>query len=47
MQQVVVGFVFAVKVLPIIVFVASVMAVLYHLGIMQRVVGMLARWFRG
>ncbi len=32
------GFVFAVKVLPIIIFFASFMAVLYHLGIMQRVV---------
>ncbi len=41
--NVVVGFVFAIKVLPIIVFVASCMAVLYHLGIMQRVVALLAR----
>lgn len=32
------GFVFAVKVLPVIVFFASLMAVLYHLGVMQRVV---------
>jgi concentrative nucleoside transporter, CNT family len=32
------GFVFAVKVLPIIVFFASLMGVLYHLGVMQRVV---------
>jgi len=32
------GFVFAVKVLPIIIFFASLMAVLYHLGIMQRIV---------
>lgn len=40
---VVVGFVFAIKVLPIIIFMASVMAVLYHLGIMQRVVKLLAR----
>lgn len=38
-----VGFVLAVKVLPIIIFVASLMAVLYHLGIMQRIVGLLAR----
>jgi CNT family concentrative nucleoside transporter len=38
-----VGFVFAIKVLPIIIFIASVMAVLYHLGIMQRVVALLAR----
>jgi len=36
------GFIFAVKVLPIIVFFASFMAVLYHLGIMQRVVAGLA-----
>jgi concentrative nucleoside transporter, CNT family len=42
-QPVVVGFVFAVKVLPIIVFMASVMAILYHLGIMQRLVALLAR----
>jgi CNT family concentrative nucleoside transporter len=40
---VVVGFLFAIKVLPIIIFVASVMAILYHLGIMQRVVALLAR----
>ena len=33
----------AVKVLPIIIFMASLMAVLYHLGIMQRVVALLAR----
>jgi concentrative nucleoside transporter, CNT family len=42
-ESVVVGFVFAIKVLPIIVFVASLMAILYHLGIMQRVVAVLAR----
>ena len=36
------GFIFAVKVLPIIIFFASFMAVLYHLGIMQRVVAVLA-----
>ena len=36
------GFVFAVKVLPIIIFFASLMAVLYHLGIMQRVVAVVA-----
>jgi CNT family concentrative nucleoside transporter len=41
--SVTVGFLFAVKVLPIIIFIASVMAVLYHLGIMQRVVALLAR----
>lgn len=38
-----VGFIFAIKVLPIIIFMASLMAVLYHLGIMQRVVALLAR----
>jgi concentrative nucleoside transporter, CNT family len=32
------GFIFAVKVLPVIVFFASLMSVLYHLGIMQRIV---------
>ncbi len=32
------GFVFAVRVLPVIIFFASLMSVLYHLGVMQRVV---------
>ncbi|MFM7134132.1 MAG: NupC/NupG family nucleoside CNT transporter [Planctomycetota bacterium] len=41
------GFIFAVKVLPIIIFFASFMAVLYHLGIMQRVIAVLARGLRG
>ena len=36
------GFIFVVKVLPIIIFFASLMAVLYHLGIMQRLVAVLA-----
>lgn len=36
------GFVFGVKVLPVIIFFASLMAVLYHLGIMQRVVAVIA-----
>lgn len=36
------GFVFATRVLPVIVFFASFMAVLYHLGIMQRIVAGLA-----
>jgi concentrative nucleoside transporter, CNT family len=36
------GFVFAVRVLPVIVFFASLMTVLYHLGIMQRVVAAVA-----
>jgi CNT family concentrative nucleoside transporter len=43
LRPVVVGFVLAVKVLPLIIFIASLMAVLYHLGIMQRLVTMLAR----
>jgi CNT family concentrative nucleoside transporter len=42
-HPVMVGFVLAVKVLPIIIFVASLMAVGYHLGIMQRIVALLAR----
>lgn len=36
------GFVFATRVLPIIIFFASLMGVLYHLGIMQRVIAALA-----
>ena len=36
------GFIFAVKVLPIIIFFASLMSVLYHLGVMQRVVAAVA-----
>jgi CNT family concentrative nucleoside transporter len=36
------GFVFAFRVLPTIVFVSALFAVLYHLGIMQRVVGAVA-----
>ncbi|MFL5308355.1 MAG: NupC/NupG family nucleoside CNT transporter [Polyangia bacterium] len=43
LHPVMVGFVLAVKVLPIIIFVASLMAVLYHLGLMQRLVALLAR----
>ena len=43
LRPVSVGFVLAVKVLPLIVFVASLMAVLYHMGIMQRLVTALAR----
>ncbi len=42
-HTVVVGFVLAVRVLPLIIFVASLMAVLYHLGIMQRIVTLLSR----
>ena len=40
------GFIFAVKVLPIIIFFAALMAVLYHLGIMQRVISLLASVLR-
>lgn len=36
------GFVFAFKVLPVIIFFASLMAVLYHLGVMQRIVAAIA-----
>ncbi|GAB4192987.1 MAG: nucleoside transporter [Wenzhouxiangellaceae bacterium] len=36
------GFVFAIQVLPTIIFFASLMAVLYHLGIMQRIVQAMA-----
>ena len=36
------GFVFAVRVLPIIVFFASLVSVLYHLGAMQRVIAAIA-----
>ncbi len=36
------GFIFATKVLPVIIFFASIMAVLYHLGVMQRIVGAFA-----
>jgi CNT family concentrative nucleoside transporter len=43
LQPAFVGFILAAKVLPIIIFMASLMAVLYHLGIMQRVVALLAR----
>lgn len=36
------GFVFAIRVLPVIVFFAALMGVLYHLGVMQRVVAVVA-----
>ncbi len=36
------GFIFAFQVLPTIIFVASLMAVLYHIGIMQKIVGAIA-----
>ena len=38
-----VGFVFAFRVLPTIVFFSSLMAVLYHLGLMQKLVTLMAR----
>lgn len=44
------GFIFAVKVLPIIIFFAAIMSVLYHLGIMQRIISVVAiaiRWTLG
>lgn len=40
------GFVFAVQVLPTVVFMAAFMSVLYHLGIMPRLIGLLAWLFR-
>jgi CNT family concentrative nucleoside transporter len=39
-------FVFAVRVLPILIFMASVFSVLYHFGILQRVVNLLAHGLR-
>ncbi|MEO0481851.1 MAG: nucleoside transporter C-terminal domain-containing protein [Planctomycetota bacterium] len=38
-----VGFIFATAVLPIIIFFSSVMSIAYHLGIMQRLVGVMAK----
>ncbi|MDH5454643.1 MAG: NupC/NupG family nucleoside CNT transporter [Gammaproteobacteria bacterium] len=38
------GFTVALNVLPVIVFFAALMSVLYYLGIMQRVVGVLGGW---
>jgi CNT family concentrative nucleoside transporter len=40
------GFVFALQVLPIIVFFASLIAVFYHLGIMERVVSIIGGFIR-
>lgn len=37
------GFIFAFQVLPTIIFVSSIMAVLYHLGIMQAIVNVIAK----
>jgi CNT family concentrative nucleoside transporter len=42
-EPVVVGFIFAIKVLPILIFMASVSAILYHLRILPLLVGLLAR----
>jgi len=41
------GFIFAVKVLPVIIFFAALMSVLYHVGLMQRIVAALAWLLRG
>ncbi len=40
------GFVFALQVLPIIVFFASLVAVLYHLGIMERLINLIGGFIR-
>ena len=45
-QPVRLPFVFAVRVLPVIIFMSSVFAVLYHVGLLQRIVDLLARWLR-
>lgn len=37
------GYIFAVKVLPVVVFFSSLMSVLYHYGIMQKIVGGFAK----
>ncbi len=39
-------YVFAIRVLPIVIFMASIFSVLYHFGILQRVVNWLARGLR-
>ena len=41
------GFIFAIHALPVIIYFAALMAVLYHLGIMQRLVAALAWLLRG
>ncbi len=45
-QPVRLPFVFAVRVLPVIIFMSSVFAVLYHVGLLQRIVDLLARGLR-
>src|SRR3954467_4545710 len=42
-----VGFIFAFQVLPTIVFIAALFAILYHLGVMQVIVTLLARVMTG
>lgn len=37
------GFVFAFRVLPTVIFVGALTSILYHLGVLQRVVGLMAR----
>lgn len=39
-------FVFAIRVLPILIFLGSVFSVLYHVGLLQRVISLLARGLR-
>lgn len=41
-----IGFIFAFRVLPIIVFFSALMGALYHMGVMQRLIGWLAWVFR-
>lgn len=36
------GFIFAFKLIPVLIFIASLASIAYHLGIMQRVVGLMA-----
>ncbi len=39
------GFIFAFNVLPVLIFFSSLVAVLYHLGIMQKIVGVIGTFF--
>ena len=41
-----VGFIFALQILPSIVFISSLMSLLYHIGVMQRVIQILAQALR-
>ncbi len=45
-EPVALPYVFAIRVLPIVIFMSSIFSVLYHLGILQRVVDWLARGLR-